>query len=71
MDDEQAVRQADRDDLECAAGRAVAEKYQPVIDTGFWSGQGQGYNGLSITWRARPEDTRCLRAAWVNLTRTT
>ena len=24
--------------------------------------------GLSITWRARPEDSRCLRAAWVKLT---
>ncbi len=63
MDDEQAVRQADRDDLQCTAGGVVAEKHQPVIDTWFWGGQGQGYKGLSITWRARPEDTWCLRAA--------
>lgn len=31
--DEQAIQQADRDDLQCATGRVVAEKNQSVIDS--------------------------------------
>lgn len=49
VDDEQAVRQADGDDLKRTTRVIVTEEHQPVVDSGSGAGRVRVTSGLSMT----------------------